>query len=191
LPFPRSRTGFTLPEVLAVVVIIGILATLAAPRLDVSRYRSETAAQAAAGAFLVAQRAAVARGHDVIVGFDVAGRRLRIHQDDDNDGRIDDGERVRFEPLPTGAVFGRGGAGANHPRLGTAAVSFTALRDGLPALIFNRSGSTSEEGGVYLTSAVAEAERNRPMVSRAVVVERASGRPVVARYTPAGWKDRS
>ncbi|HEU4454432.1 MAG TPA: hypothetical protein VFR81_15295, partial [Longimicrobium sp.] len=132
-----------------------------------------------------AQRAAVARQHDVVVAVDVPGRALRVHYDTDGDGRVDTGEVVRRERLGEGAVFGRGSAPAWLP--GAAAVSFAGRQDGMPAVTFRRSGSASEEGGFYVTSARAQAA-GLAKHARAVVVDRATGRPGWASYTGGQWK---
>lgn len=188
-PVPRTHAGFTLHEVLVVVVLIGIMAMMAGPRFDLSRHRSESAVHAVSTTLMAAQRAAVARQHDVAVAFDAAGLRLRIHHDADNDGIVDAGEQTRVEALPAGAVFGRGGAGALD-RLGAGAISFTGRQDGMPVVVFSRGGNASEEGGLYLTSAIAETEGNRSGAARAIVVDRATGRASVLRYGGNGWEGR-
>lgn len=48
---------------------------------------------------------------------------------------------------------------------------------GLPALTFHRDGSASEEGGFYITSRRAQVVGGYPQDTRAVEVERATGRP--------------
>ena len=182
----RRRGGYSLAEVLTVIALIGIITAMAVPRIDVSGRQATAAEQAAGLTLTAAQRAAVARQHDVVVAFDVAAAAMRIHYDADNDGRIDGGELVRHEALGSGAVFGRAGAPAY--RIGSGPVSFTRTQDGKPAVTFHRNGSASEEGGFYVTSARAEAERT-PRHARVVVVDRATGRPTWATYrTEGGWK---
>jgi len=172
-------------EMMVVIVIIGIAAAMTVPKLDSSGRQAAAAGQVAGVTLVAAQRAAVARQHDVVVAVDVTGRALRVHYDTDGDGRINGSEIVRTEPLGAGAVFGRGSAPAWLP--GAAAVSFTGRQDGMPAITFHRSGSASEEGGFYVTSARAQA--GGPAThARAVVVDRATGRPGWASYTGTQWK---
>ncbi len=185
-PSLRDRAGYSLIELLGVVVLLGILAGIAAPRIDFRRHLVAGAMEVAGTSLLKAQRLAVQGQHNVVVAVDVEGARLRIHADRDNDLRIDAGEPVRYEPLGEGVRVGRGAAPALMP--GSGPVSFTREQDGWPALIFYRNGSASEEGGFYLTSARAADSREQASDARAVRVERATGRPSWYRYAPPGWK---
>lgn len=183
---PLSRAGgFSLPELLIVLIIISILSALLVPNLEIVKYRMDGAVRGIASAMVAAQRQAVSRQHDVVVAFDKTNRRLRIHEDADNNGQIDAGERTRYVYLDNGVVFGLGGA----PPLFTAdIIGFTETQSGMPALRFIRNGSVSEEGHVYLTSARAVAASRYPQDSRAVKVDRATGRVTWYYYDPDEWK---
>ncbi|HEX5871051.1 MAG TPA: prepilin-type N-terminal cleavage/methylation domain-containing protein, partial [Longimicrobium sp.] len=148
---PPGAAGFSLIEVLTVLVMIGIMVMLAAPRLNLSPSRTEAAVNGVAGTLMAAQRAAVSGQHDVVVAFDEAQRRIRVHHDLNNDGAIGGGEPIKWKPLENGVIFGRGSAAA-LAQLGARAVSFTGTQGALPAVTFSRGGSASEEGGVYLTT---------------------------------------
>ena len=145
-----TTTGFTLPELLIVLLFVSIIGALTVPHIEIVRYRMDGAARGTVAALVSAQRQAVARQHDVVVAFDTAHRRLRIHQDRNRNGVIDPGEPTRPVPYDDGVVFGLGGAPALN---GPAVVSFTETQDGLPVVRFIRNGSASEEGHIYLTSA--------------------------------------
>jgi hypothetical protein len=117
--------------------------------------------------------------------FDVANQSLRILEDADNDGVAGGTERVRGFPLGDEVVFGRASAPARA--MGPGPVEFTKLVGGMPAITFHRSGSASEEGGFYLTSKAAANTGARESDSRAIEIERATGRASWFRYTPPTW----
>jgi hypothetical protein len=168
-----------------VMVIFGLLAAIAVPRVDLGAFRGVSAGSVVGSALLAAGRSAVVRQHNVVVSVDPSNRRLRVHYDADNDGQIDTGEWVRMEPLPEGVEFSRAGAPAG--RVGAAAISFRGREGGLPAITFLRNGSASEEGGFYLATAQAVATSQKVNV-RMMLVDRATGRPSWFIYDVSGWK---
>lgn len=182
----RGRAGFTMAEVLAVLVIIGIGTAMALPRVNLTQHRTETAVHQLATLLMAAQRAAVAGQHDVVVAFEQDMRRVRVHHDLDNDGVMDGNERVIRTPLPDLVIFGL--SSPTLAQLGSAPVSFSRRQGGYPAVTFNRAGSASEEGGAYLTTAAQTTPR--PSTGRAVVVDRATARVATFRYGTAGWERR-
>jgi prepilin-type N-terminal cleavage/methylation domain-containing protein len=181
----RNQRGVTLIELVIVVVIIGIVTSIALPRIDLARIRVDAAMQSTGTTLLAAQRLAVTRGHDVVVMFDVANAALRVHQDADNDGAIGANELARAYPLGEQVVFGLGGAPA-HP-LGGNVINFGQTRNGLLAVTFHRSGSASEFGGVYLTSRRATLVAGRSGDTRALQIERSTGRTSWFRYNGSAW----
>ena len=181
----RRRAAFTLIELLIVVAILGIVVTFAAPRINFTRFRANSAVQALGTSILSAQRQAVTQQHDVIVLFDSASNRLRIHEDRNNNGAINAGEHVRFITLGEGIVFGRGPAPAMA--FGTGGITFVKRISSVPALVFHRDGSASEVGGFYVTSVQARRSNIRADDARAVSVERATGRASWFRYNGTAW----
>lgn len=168
-----------------VLVIFGILAVMAAPRINLAPARTRSAANAAGSTLLAAQRAAVARQQNVVISFDAPGKRIRVHYDANGDGLIQATEQAFWQPLPEGVVFGRAGAPAG--RAGASAVSFVGREAGLPAVFFMRNGSASEEGGFYLATALEQARGTSSNV-RMVVIDRATGRPNWQVYEGGKWK---
>ena len=145
-----ANRGFTLIEVIMVIVLIGAVAAIALPRIGVSRYQANAAARAVTGTLSYAQRMALSQQTNINVAFDAARRGMRVHEDRDNDLNMDPGERVTFTPLADGITFGRGTAAARA--FGGADIQLTRQQDGLPVLIFRRDGTLSEEGGIYLST---------------------------------------
>jgi len=141
-----ASRGFTLLEMLLVIVIFGFLVTLVAPRIDLQKFTVDSAMQSAGTTLLVAQRLAVTRQHNIIVAFDTVAEALRILDDANNNAKADPGEHLRVVPLSEHVVFGQGGA----PPLGAWAgpISFTKTFGTLPAVTFHRDGSASEAGAV-------------------------------------------
>jgi prepilin-type N-terminal cleavage/methylation domain-containing protein len=181
----RRRGGFTLLELVIVMTIIGIVLTITMPHIDVARLRMNAGFRQVGMTLLVAQRNAVMRQHAVVVAFDSAGRRLRIHDDRNNDGVVQAGELIDFVQLEDGVVFGRGTA----PPLpiGGSAISFVKRQGALPALTFQRSGSAGERGVVYLTSARGVASTRYASDGRAFVVTPATGRTTQFEYAGGQW----
>jgi len=185
----RSTGGFTLIEALVLTIAIGILAVIAIPRISNPSHSVDAAVQSLAITLYAAQREAITHGHDIAIAFDQAQRRMLFLYDVNGNGVPDAGERVRLVSLDDSVVFGRGIAPARP--MGGAAVTFGDTVGRLPAVIFHRDGRASTTGGVYLTSARAQATAAYASDSRAVEVARATGRAECWRYTGDGWtKDR-
>lgn len=184
-----SPNGFSLIELLTVLVVVGIAVSIAAPRLDFERHAVNAATVSVGSLLLRAQREAVQEQHPVVIGFDAAGDRLRIHDDTDGDLVIDPGESVVFEPLGEGIQLSRGYAPAMFPTQEPVTFSFT--QDGLPAIAFQRNGSVSEEGGFYLTSVRAASSPAHASDTRAVAIQRSTGRLRWFSYKSESWEEES
>jgi prepilin-type N-terminal cleavage/methylation domain-containing protein len=182
-----GASGVTLIELVIVLAMIGIVAAIGLPRIDLARYQIDGAMQAVGTSLMVAQRLAVTRQHDVAVRFDLAGQALLIHEDANNNAQVDAGERVRRVVLGDKVVFGRGSAPA-APAVGPAnPVTFTKTAEGFPVVTFHRNGSASEAGGFYLTSRRALTTGLHSDDARAVEIERATGRAAWYRYGNGTW----
>ena len=183
---PSRRSGFSLAELLVVLVVVSVLSAIIVPAIEIVRFQMDGAARASMGALMAAQRVAVKRQHDVVVVFDTVNTQIRIHEDGDNDGQVDTGERVRTVLLDDGVRFGRGSA----PTLDgyTDTVSFTGIAQGMPALRFIRNGSADEAGAFYLTSGRALAGASHPEDARMIQVDRATGRVTWYHFVPPAWE---
>lgn len=181
--------GFSLVELLTALTVIGIAASIAAPRLDFARHVVNSAASSVSALLLRAQREAVQEQHPVVVAFDVEEGQLRIHSDTNGNLLIDAGEPVRYETLGEGVRLSRGHA---EPMFATSqAVTFSLMQDGLRAVAFQRNGSVSEEGGFYLTSVRGTESDAHAGDARAVSVQRSTGRLRWFVYRNTGWKEKS
>ena len=179
----RSRTGITLAELLVVIVIVGLMTSLAFPSIDSLRSQSESAMLSLGTTLQAAQRESVARQHDVVVLFDGTRNRLQLVFDANNNGVADGTERVRGVALDPSIVFGLGGAPARA--FGAAPIN---LVGGGQTLVFHRNGSTSASGGIYLTSTRgATGELKRIKDTKAIEIIRATGRIEWFRYNGAAW----
>jgi prepilin-type N-terminal cleavage/methylation domain-containing protein len=176
--------GFSLAEMMTVVVIIGMLVSLALPRSSIASYQANSGARVVATTLSYAQRLAISRQADVRVGFDMANNRLRLHEDRNNDNIIDAGERVVFTNLPDGVTFGRGTAPARP--LGGAVVTFTKAQGALPVLIFRRDGTASESGVIYLSTRAGLSIDRRSDV-RAVEISQGPGRSTWYSFATGSW----
>jgi prepilin-type N-terminal cleavage/methylation domain-containing protein len=181
-----DRSGYSLIEMLVVVVIMGMMASIALPKTGVATYKANSGAQVVASTLIYAQRQAISRQSDIRVAFDVANSELRIHEDANNDNVIDLAERVTVRALPEGIIFGRGTASARN--MGAAVVNFTRTQGGLPIVIFRRDGSASENGGVYVTT-TSGLSVGRTADVRAVEVSRATGRAGWYSFATGAWKE--
>ncbi|HET7273986.1 MAG TPA: type II secretion system protein [Longimicrobiaceae bacterium] len=182
----KNASGYSLIEILTVLTLLGILAGIAVPRIDVTYYRMNSAMQTVSSSLLAAQRSAVQEQHNVVVAFEDDGGRFRVHEDANNNLVMDAGEVVRMDSLGTGVRFGLGGAASRFAT--SEAVSFSYEQAGWPAVVFYRNGSASAEGGFHMTSLRAMTSSEYTRDTRAMVIERSTGRPTWYRYTTSGWE---
>jgi len=183
----RSVRGFTSLEVLLVVAIIGILAAVALPRIDLDRIQANSGVQILSTTMVAAQREALTKQHDMILTFDVANRRMRMVWDSNSNSIVEANKRTRTIPLDDRLSFGRGGAPARG--FGTGPINFNKSINGLPALIFHRNGSASGVGGFYVTTtrAVLDGGTTWNRDTRAVEIVRATGRTEWFKYNGTAW----
>lgn len=178
----RRAAGFSMIELLIVVLVLGLLTALAYPAINALRGQSESAMFGIGSTLQAAQREAVAQQHDVRVEFSGANRILLIY-DLNNNGLADPGERTRGVGLDASIVFGRGAAPARG--FGPGPIS---LSTGGTALVFHRNGSANASGGLYLTTVRGASGSSRwSREARAIEIIRATGRAEWWRYNGSAW----
>jgi prepilin-type N-terminal cleavage/methylation domain-containing protein len=188
-PTSSAQSGMTLVEMLIVVIIMGIITGLAIPRLNIEGYKVSSAVRGVTATLSYAQRLAVSLQHDIRVSFDGPNRRLRMHEDANNDGVMDVNERVTYTNLEDGVTFGLGGAPQITYTSGVAGpltFNFTQLQAGLPVVVFRRDGTVSESGGFYLNTMKSVAAGTTSSV-RAGEMIRSSGRVIWYSYATTAW----
>ncbi len=185
LPFRgQGAAGFSLLELLIVIIIIGIVTTMAIPTLEPDVYRINSAVRGLNAALMYSERQAISLQHDIRVSIDTAGRRLRIHEDVNNDGVMQNNERVTYTTLDSSIVFSRGAAPAMP--FGAAPVNFTRVQGGLPCIVFRRDGTASENGGFYIVP-VKSLVRSIAKNVRAGEIIRSTGRVAWWSYSNGTW----
>lgn len=171
----QPEQGITLFELLVVIVIIGLLAGITASRLNWGGYRAQSVGRGVMSDLSQAQRTAVSLQTDVRVS-QPSNTRLMIHEDANNNGAVDNGERVTYSVLETGFSFG----------LGTGASNLSSPASGAPltGVVFRRDGSASTSGTFYIRGPAADSTCR---YCRAIEITRATGRAVIYSHATGTW----
>lgn len=178
----RRRAGFTLLELTVVLIMVGIIAAMAVPRLNYEKYRADAAMRTVRTVLQGAQRNAIMRQTNVVIGFDLPNRQMLIVEDANNNCTLDSGERRTIRPLEEGAKFavpatpygGGVSTAVSGPNVCTIA--------GLPAIQFLRDGAASTDLDAYMTSS-----RGTAVDFRLVRVTMATGRADAYRFNGSTW----
>ncbi len=182
----RDQDGFSLVELLMVMLLIGIVAGIVAPLMRPEKFQMDGALITVASTMTAQQRNSILRQHNVVLAIDSTNNRIRVHYDLDNDGTVDSGENTNVVELDDGVVFGRGAATARA--LGSTMNTFLDTQDGMSALIFRRNGSASAESILYITSQRAAVSPGAfASDTRAVEIERATGRVRCYSFQTGNW----
>ena len=169
-------------ELVIVLVIISIIAGMAIPKLNLSQYRADAAAEQVRSVFQTAQRTSLTRQYDVIVSVDTVQFGLRIAEDVNNDGSIQSSEWKFWRPTGEGNRFAVPPKGVSGAAVSASVVGAGIKTvDALPSVIFHRDGSTSTDAEIYVQSSA-----SRRTDYRAVTVTRATGRTELYRLAGTG-----
>jgi Tfp pilus assembly protein FimT len=172
----------TLVEIAIGLVIAGMIASISLPKLNFNRLRADAGSRVARIALQRAARLAVTQQHDMVVGFDVPGNRMRVLEDRNSNGTADPGEPVNWKSFPDGSRFVTPPNGVNTP--GGAAVVSTGLStvDGYPSVIFHRDGQASTALELFVDAGGGA----RPEI-RAVTLMATTGRCESFRWSGTSW----
>jgi len=181
----QTEHGFTLIELVIVMGLLGVIAGFVAPLIDADKFRMDAAGLHVSTALHAAQRNGVLKGHNINLAVDTAASKIYVHSDEDNDGTLQASEDLRVIQLEDGVRFGLGGAPQRSR--GVRAASFTPDGSGRPALRFFRNGSASEEGIIYVTSERSVHSHAFPQDTRAIEIERSTGRISCFTYKSLTW----
>ena len=180
----RRRSGFSLLEMVVILMLAGILGALMYPKIDVGRYKADSVVTTVRSVMQQAQRASLVSQHDVIVKFDIAASRICLTWDANNSHGYDTGERTSCTTLSSGNKFatppvGIRGAGVTEAVVGTNVKKV----ENMPTVTFHRDGSLSSELEIYMSTV------SSPIRWRAVTVVQATGRTDWYRKstTAAAW----
>src|SRR3954465_4174616 len=98
----RRGPGFSLVEVVIVLVMMAVVMRMALPKLNTGMYRADAAGQQVRSVFQTAQRTSLPRQHAVIVSVDTVKFELRIAEDSNNSGTIEPAEVKYWRPTGEG-----------------------------------------------------------------------------------------
>ena len=181
----RRRPGFTMVETVIVLIILGVIAAIGLPKLNVFKYKGDAAAIELRTLLMQAQRDAIVYQHDLIVMVDASRNRVIIGFDKNNDNVITSAERVRIRALPDNDRFSAPPQTLNTPGLsgsnGILSDNFQII-SGYPSVIFRRDGTVSANLELYTTT-----KRGDPKDFRATRVLPATGRTEYFRFNGSAW----
>jgi prepilin-type N-terminal cleavage/methylation domain-containing protein len=184
-PWSPVRRGFTIIELVVVLILVGIIVGTAVPRLNHQRYRADAAARVTRATLQTLQRQAIMRQTNVLVAFSISRRRMYVIEDANNNYTFDSGERMHVRPLEEGAQFVMPSVQVPGTSTSTTPVSGPNLATvmGLPALAFLRDGASSSDANIYICSG-----RCLPENQRALILTQSSGRTESWRFDGSTWR---
>ncbi len=176
-----NRRGFSMIELVVVLIIMGIVALMSVPKFDLSHMRANAALRQLSMFFMQAQRTALAKQYNVLVSVDAANNRVRLVEDRNNSDTFDAGDRMTWTALEPGVQF----TATTVPLDGmTGTVTFVRTRtiDGFPSVIFRRNGAASSDGAIFFTSKLTD-----PGSMRAIAITQSTGRADAYKFDGAAW----
>ncbi len=185
--FPRSvRRGQSFAGLLTALLVLTLLTAFAAPRVDLTRFRSDAMARQAAAVFSAASRSARQKRRDVVVRVDSSGKRLSVVDDRNGNGVRDPGESEVWSDLdPSADILD---PPVRLPMLGATSAERPFHTSGLATpvspgrVVFRRNGGSNADFVLYLTS-----DPGTPSAWRAVQVASRTGTVLLWRFDGTRW----
>jgi prepilin-type N-terminal cleavage/methylation domain-containing protein len=144
------KAGFTLVEILIVMIMAGVLMALAIPHMDLQRYRTDAAVQGLRSVLMQAQRTALVRQYDVVISIDTVHNALKWSEDANNDGTIESSEHKRSYPLNDAVKFAIPPTGLDSAVSSAVVGAHLGSMDGLPTVTFHRDGAATTDLQLYI-----------------------------------------
>jgi len=148
----HRTAGFTLLEIVIVMVMIATLVAVVVPRLNAPRYRVDAAIQMFRNALTQAQRTALINQYDVIVVIDTVNEALKVSEDANNDGLIESTEHSQNFPLTDGLAFVVPPVGLDSMVSVPVVGSQLGRLGSLPTITFRRDGAASSDLQLYIAT---------------------------------------
>jgi prepilin-type N-terminal cleavage/methylation domain-containing protein len=182
-PKMGGSRGFTIFELLITMAIISVLAAIMLPKVNLHQFRIDAGVRQVQGALMQGERYAVQRQHDIVVSFDVTGKRVLVIDDQNNNGAKDPAEKQLVRPLEDGVRFLAPPAAINGGTVAAVTGAGIKTLGGYPSIVFHRDGATSSPLQVYITS-------TRPDATdfKGLTVTQSTGRVDYYSYRTGTWK---
>ncbi len=168
--FRRPRRGQSFLGLLLVLLVLALLTAYAAPKVNLTRYRSDAMARRATLVVAAAARVALYQRVRVVVRVDSAGKRLSTLIDRNGNGRRDAGEPETWTALDADTEI------VDPPRSLPGPAASTNL------VVFRQSAGAAGDFVLYLTS-----DSAAPSAWRAVHVGRRSALVTLWRFDGTRW----
>jgi type II secretory pathway pseudopilin PulG len=167
-----------------VLVLIGLLAAVAIPRINVARMKSDGAARLVRMLVMNAQRTSITRQSNTIVSFDLTNSRIRIVEDYNNNDTLNTTDRVYWRGLPEGVRFLTPSMARVVGGTASSALNGSDLRtvSSYLSVTFRRDGSASSDADIYFSSRAGVANEYR-----ALTVAPSTGRTDLYRWSGTAW----
>jgi len=190
----RHERGYSLPELLVVLGILGVSTTIGVYVANTSGWRTSAAASDVARHLELARSQAAFNDFEVRIVFDPAGGSFRVHLDRNSDGDLDTniGETETRYVLSASAEHVLFGCPTGIVGVDGSAVGDPVVLEGDPPVATFRPGGRATAGFIYLIDD-RDLERGDPTKMRAITITEATGRVRLWKYDanatgPIPWR---